>query len=438
MSAVEITVIVLAAGQGTRMKSSLPKVLHEIGGRPMLEHVLETAERVAGGGRIVAVFRPGMEEVAARYERRAAAAYQKEQLGTGDAVKAALAAGIPSSGVVLVLYADTPLVAPETLADMVRRVEAGAWACVAGFVPKDGGQYGRLVVGAGDLLERIVEHKDATDAERALPLCNSGVMALAAERLPALVGALRNDNAKGEYYLTDVVALARGAGGEAAYVRADEEEFLGVNDRIELAAAERVFQQRKRREIMLNGATLIAPETVFFSADTEVGRDVVVEPHVRFGRGVRIGDGARVRAFSDVEGAVLAEGCVVGPYARLRPGAVIGRKAKIGNFVEIKNADVGEGAKINHLSYVGDAEVGPDANVGAGVVTCNYDGERKHRTAIGAGAFVGSNCALVAPLTVGAGAKVGAGSVLTEDVPERSLALARARQTNKEGYYEGE
>jgi len=437
VKATEIAVVILAAGQGTRMRSSMPKVMHAIASRPMFEHVLCAAERLTGGdpSRISAVFRPGMEKVAEKYAARARAVYQDKQLGTGHAVRVAAEAGLPSARVVLVLYADTPLISAQTLQSMADLVQGGAAACVAGFRLENPGAYGRLVAGEGNALTRIVEYKDASEAERAINLCNSGVMALKADGLTERLRALSADNAAGEYYLTDLVGAAADKGEPCAFVDADPEEFVGVNDRLELARAEYLFQQKQRASAMREGATLIAPDTVFFAADTRLGRDVIIEPHVFFGPGVSVADGAHIRAFSSLEGANVESGATVGPYARLRPGARIGKRAKIGNFVEVKNAAVGEGAKVNHLSYIGDATVGAGANIGAGAITCNYDGAKKSRTEIGENAFIGSDVSLVAPVKIGAGARIAAGSVITEDVSDNSLAIARNRQVEKKDYY---
>lgn len=403
----------------------------------MFEHALETAESLAGGGagKITAVFRPGMEPTATVYASRVRAVYQEKQRGTGHALKTAVDAGLPTSRIVLVLYGDTPLVKADTLRAMTQVIENGASVCVAGFRTSCPGAYGRLMAGEGNALERIVEFKDANAEQRAVTLCNSGVMALRSEGLEERLTALTPNNAGGEYYLTDLVALARARGERCAYVEAEAEEFVGVNDRVELAKVEAIFQQSMRERAMRGGATLIAPDTVFFAADTEIGQDVVVEPHVFFGLGVRLGDGVRIKAFSTLEGCAVSSGAVVGPYARLRPGAKIGEGARIGNFVEVKNASVGTGAKINHLSYVGDATVGTGANIGAGAVTCNYDGTKKSRTDIGREAFIGSNAALVAPVRIGARARVAAGSVITDDVSDDSLAIARSRQIEKKDYY---
>ncbi len=431
-----ILAVILAAGEGTRMTSAVPKVLHHVAGRPMLDHVLASA---AGGGAefTAVVIGAGAEAVRAHLAKAAPAAavhVQVERLGTAHAVLAArpsLEARRESH--VIVLYGDTPLVRPETLAAATARLEAGADLVVLGFVAADPSGYGRLVM-EGDALARIVEEKDANASERAVRLCNGGIMAFRAGLLPELLDAVGNDNAKGEYYMTDAVAIARARGLSAAVLTVGEDEVMGINDRVQLAEAEAVWQARARRAAMLAGATLVAPATVTLCHDTRLGRDVVVEPNVVFGPGVTVEDGAVIRAFSHLEGARVAGGATVGPFARLRPGADIGAGAHIGNFVEIKNADIAAGAKVNHLSYIGDASVGAKSNVGAGTITCNYDGVFKHRTTIGAGVFVGSHTTLVAPVTIGDGGYTAAGSVITEDVPADATAFARARQTVKEGH----
>jgi bifunctional UDP-N-acetylglucosamine pyrophosphorylase / glucosamine-1-phosphate N-acetyltransferase len=425
--------VILAAGQGTRMKSALAKPLHAVAGRAMLDWSLDLA-RAAGAERIVAVW--GAHSPAVRERAEGAGALtvlQDPPLGTGHAVRQAEAALAGFEGDVIVLYADTPLIRPETVEAVFAALDEAAVA-VLGFEPDAPGGYGRLIESAPGVLEAIVEAKDASEQQRAVRLCNSGVIACRAEHLWGWLAALTNDNAKGEYYLTDIVAMARVDGLDARVVRADEREVLGVNDRADLAAAEAAFQTRRRAEAMTAGVTLTAPETVFFSHDTQLAADVVIEPHVVFGPGVRVAGGAVIRAFSHLEGADVGPGCEVGPYARLRPGAVLEAGAKVGNFVEVKKSRLGEGAKANHLSYIGDSDVGAKANIGAGTITCNYDGFFKHRTVIGEGAFIGSNTSLVAPVEIGAGAMTGSGSVITGDVPADALGLARARQETKPGW----
>jgi bifunctional UDP-N-acetylglucosamine pyrophosphorylase/glucosamine-1-phosphate N-acetyltransferase len=429
--------IILAAGKGTRMKSALPKVMHRLAGAPLIAHVLRAAQ-VAGIERSAVVVGPGMEEVGAAasvLDPKLQVFVQPVQLGTADAVKAAREALENFKGQVLVLYGDTPLLKPDTLGAVRHALEDGADLVVIGFEAQNPTGYGRLLLDERGRLTAIREEKDASDAERAITLCNSGIMGFrSAETLLGLIGRIGNDNAKGEFYLTDAVALARGDRLDARIIRSGAEEVLGVNSRAELAEAEAQMQLRLRAGVMADGATLIAPETVFLSHDTRIGRDVLIEPHVVIGEGVTIQDGATVRAFSHLEGAHIGPGATVGPFARLRPGARLARNAHIGNFVEIKQAEIDEGAKVNHLTYIGDAHVGARANVGAGTITCNYDGFAKHRTEIGAGAFIGSNTALVAPVKIGEGAYIGAGSVISKEVAPGALALTRAPQEEKPGW----
>lgn len=427
--------IVLAAGQGSRMQSDLPKVLHQVAHAPLLVHALIAGQSLSPDRTVIVAGHGGdaVEAAARDHDPEATVVRQTEQLGTGHAVQQAQAALDGFAGDAIVLYGDTPFIRAETLQAMLDARAAGADVVVLGFEAADPGRYGRLVAD-GDRLERIVEAKDATPDELSIRLCNSGVLAADATTLFALLDQVGNDNASGEYYLTDVIGLARAARLSARVVTCPEAETMGVNTRMDLAAAEATFQTRKRAEAMENGATLTAPETVFFAHDTYLGRDVIVEPNVVFGPGVTVESGATLRAFSHLEGCHVSEGCVIGPYARLRPGAELDRGAKIGNFVEVKNAQVHEGAKINHLTYVGDAEVGARANIGAGTVTCNYDGYFKHRTEIGEDAFIGSSTMLVAPVRVGAGAMTGSGSVITMDVADGALALGRAKQVTREGF----
>ncbi len=431
-----VAVVILAAGQGTRMRSALPKVLHPIGGAPMLHHAMRAAASLAPERLAVVVGHGGAAVGTAAHAMfpEALIREQAEQLGTAHAVARAEPALAGFAGDVFVLYGDTPFVSPDTLTAMRAARAGGADLVALGFDASEPGGYGRMVTGPGDELLRIVEARDASEDERAIRTCNSGILALDAALLFRLLGKVGNDNAKGEYYLTDIVGLARAEGLSARLVRCDEAETMGVNDRVQLAAAEALFQDRARRAAMLAGATLVAPETVFLCFDTVIGRDVTIGPHVVLGPGVEIADGAEIRAFSHLEGCRVGGGATVGPFARLRPGAEIGEGAHIGNFVEIKNALIGPGAKANHLSYVGDASIGAGANLGAGTITCNYDGFAKHRTEIGAGAFIGVNTALIAPVSVGDNAYVGTGSVVTRDVPADALALARAEQTIREGY----
>nr|WP_088307647.1 bifunctional UDP-N-acetylglucosamine diphosphorylase/glucosamine-1-phosphate N-acetyltransferase GlmU [Novosphingobium sp. B 225] len=430
-----IAAIVLAAGKGTRMKSDLHKVLHPIAGRPMLEHLLASVAELEPAQQVVVVG-SGREQLEAALGSRAAFAVQEPQLGTAHAVQQAEGALAGFSGDVLVMYGDVPFVAPATMREMLERLhgEDEPAVVVLGFVPEDALQYGR-VIAVGDRIVKMVEYKDADPDERDCRLCNSGLMAARAADLFALLARVGNDNAQGEYYLPDVVNIALGDGRVCAVVTTeDPDEVAGINSRAELAEAEQRWQQRRRRRAMDDGASLVAPETVWFAWDTRVGRDVLIEPNVVFGPGVSIADRVKVRAFCHLEGATLASGVEVGPYARLRPGAVLEEKAKVGNFVEVKQATLGKGAKANHLSYIGDAEVGAGANIGAGTITCNYDGYFKYKTVIGERAFIGSNSALVAPVKIGADAIVGAGSAVTRDVAPGELRIVRAEQLVKPGW----
>ncbi|MGE5475309.1 MAG: bifunctional UDP-N-acetylglucosamine diphosphorylase/glucosamine-1-phosphate N-acetyltransferase GlmU [Bacteroidales bacterium] len=433
MASSQLAIIVLAAGMGTRMKSDLPKVMHPLAGRPMVQHLMDTVSGL-NPDRVVVVVGPGMDVVADAVAP-AHTVVQTERLGTGHAVMQARAELADFTGDVLVLYGDTPLITRETLERMLeeRRGAKDPAVVVLGFKPVDPGHYGRLVVGA-EGLKAIVEWKDANQDQREIPLCNSGVLAIDGKRLWGLADRITNDNAKGEYYLTDLVALARADGATCSFVLGEEEELLGVNSRVELAAAETIAQARLRQQAMENGATLIDPASVWFAWDTRLGRDVVVWPHVVFGPGVTVGDGVVIKGFCHFEQCRIDDGADIGPYARLRPGAEVGAKAHVGNFVEIKKSVLEEGAKVNHLTYIGDARVGAGANVGAGTITCNYDGFNKSFTDIGPGAFIGSNSSLVAPVKVGAGAIVGAGSVVTRDVSAGALAVTRANQMELSGW----
>jgi bifunctional UDP-N-acetylglucosamine pyrophosphorylase/glucosamine-1-phosphate N-acetyltransferase len=430
-----IAAIILAAGKGTRMQSDLHKVLHPVARRPMLLHLAHSVAAL-GPERTVVVVGAGRQQVeAAVAPLGIATAHQAEQLGTGHAVAQAQAALDGFEGDVLVLYGDVPLVSTATMQRMLDRLHGddAPATVVLGFRPADPGAYGRILTD-GDRIVKMVEFKDATPEERAQTLCNSGLMAARAADLFALLARVGNDNAAGEYYLPDVVMLAAADGRSSAVIETDAAEVAGVNSRAELAGIEAAWQAARRSRAMAQGATLVAPETVWFAHDTQIGRDVVIEPNVVFGPGVQVGDGATIRAFSHLEGAVVGEGAEVGPYARLRPGAVLEPEAKVGNFVEVKNALLGRGAKANHLTYLGDAEIGAGANIGAGTITCNYNGYLKSRTRIGEGAFIGSNSALVAPVTIGAGAIVAAGSVITRDVEPDALAVARGTQEARPGW----
>ena len=428
-------VAILAAGQGTRMRSARPKVLHEIAHAPMLHHAMRAGLALAPE-RLAVVVGHGGEAVGRAAHALAPGArvcLQAERRGTGHAVLAASGALAGFEGDLYVLFADTPFIRPETLARMAAARADGAELVVLGFHAEPPGGYGRLVLGPGDQLERIVEARDATAGELAITACNSGVMAGDCATVLTLLSRCTPDNAQGEIYLTDIVGLAASEGRATRAVFCDPAETLGINDRAQLAAAEAAFQARARAEAMAAGVTFTAPETVFLAHDTQLAPDVTVEPHVVFGPGVRVAEGAIIRAFSHLEGADIGFGAVVGPHARLRPGTRLAEDARIGNFVEVKNAEIGAGAKASHLAYVGDARIGAGANLGAGTITCNYDGVAKHRTEVGEGAFIGVNTALVAPVSVGPGAYVATGTVVTRDVPGDALAIARVEQTNRGG-----
>ena len=429
-------VVILAAGQGTRMRSDTHKVLHPIACKPLLMHLLDSVDRVGAEKRVVVVGKGRDQVERALAGRDVTIAHQAEQKGTAHAVQQAQDALAGYDGAVLILYGDTPFVEPETLKRMLDRLDGdgGPGVVVLASTPDDPLKYGRIILGEGDHIARMVEYKDATEEERAVRLCNSGMMAVRARDLFRWLDRVGNDNAAGEYYLPDVVNIAAGEGRDAVVIEGDPYETAGVNSRAELAHLELDWQRRRREEALQEGATLIDPESVWFAADTRLGRDVTVEPHVVFGPGVQVADGATIKAFSHIEGATIGTKAVIGPFARLRPGAKIGEKAKVGNFVEVKKATLGHGAKANHLSYIGDADVGADANIGAGTITCNYDGFGKYGTVIGEGAFIGSNTALVAPVSVGAGAIVGAGSVITKDVEPDSLAVERSEQKGIAGW----
>ncbi|MBU6269450.1 MAG: bifunctional UDP-N-acetylglucosamine diphosphorylase/glucosamine-1-phosphate N-acetyltransferase GlmU [Sphingomonadales bacterium] len=434
-SAPQLAVVVLAAGKGTRMKSDLHKVLHPIAGRPMVEHLMASAAAL-DPARWVVVAGHGREQLEKALGDRAAIAVQEPQLGTGHAVQQAEAALAGFSGDVLILYGDVPFVRAETMRAMLDRLNAADAPAVVvlGFEPADALQYGRVIASDGRIA-KMVEHKDASAEERACRLCNSGLMAVKSAELFALLARVGNSNAQGEYYLTDIVNIANADGRVCAVVVTDDaDEVAGINSRSELAEAEGRWQTRRRKQAMDDGATLVAPETVWFAWDTVLGRDVTVEQNVVFAPGVSVADGVTIHAFSHLEGASIASGAEIGPYARLRPGAVLMEKAKVGNFVEVKKATLGKGAKANHLSYIGDAEVGAGANIGAGTITCNYDGYFKYKTVIGERAFIGSNSALIAPVRIGADAIVAAGSAVSRDVSDGELRLVRAEQLVKPGW----
>jgi bifunctional UDP-N-acetylglucosamine pyrophosphorylase/glucosamine-1-phosphate N-acetyltransferase len=429
----QVSTIILAAGQGTRMNSDLPKVLHKVAAAPLLHHALATAHSLEPS-RIVVVTGHGGEEVASSataYSEAVDCVLQDPQLGTAHAVAQAAPLLADAEGEAIVLYADTPLIREETLRAMLDARQRHA-VVVLGFHAADPGRYGRLLTQGDDLLA-IREYKDATDQERALTLCNSGVICADVQTLLSLVAAVTNDNAAGEYYLTDIVELARQRGLTAGVVLCDEAETLGVNTRHQLAKAEAAFQTRARTDALENGVTLTAPETVFFALDTHIGRDAIIGPNVIFGPGVTIESGAEIKGFCHLEGCHISRGATVGPFARLRPGAELAEDVHVGNFVEIKNAILDEGVKVGHLTYIGDADIGEHTNIGAGTVTCNYDGVMKHRTVIGKRAFIGSDTMLVAPVTIGDGALTASGSVITEDVPAQAVAIGRARQVTKPG-----
>ncbi|MEO0916312.1 MAG: bifunctional UDP-N-acetylglucosamine diphosphorylase/glucosamine-1-phosphate N-acetyltransferase GlmU [Pseudomonadota bacterium] len=426
--------ILLAAGEGSRMQSETPKVLHKIGGLPLFAHALASASELEGR-QVVVVGRDAkrLADAALAYDPDCLIAEQREQLGTAHAVVQAAEALKGAGGDTLVLYGDTPFIRPDTLTRMQTLRDGGADIVFLGFEAADPARYGRMVT-KGDRLVRIVEFKDADEAERTITLCNSGVVLAETDTLLRLASAVGNDNAAGEFYLTDIPALAAEEGLVTRVATCEEAETLGINTRADLAAAEAVFQQSARAAMLAAGVTLEAPDTVHFSSDTVIGRDAVVEPYVVFGPGVSVESGAHIRAFSHLEGAHVGAHAVVGPYARLRPGAEVSNDARIGNFVEIKNAQIGDGAKVNHLSYVGDADIGARSNIGAGTITCNYDGVFKHRTEVGTDAFIGSNTMLVAPVKVGDDAMTATGAVITMDVPDGDMAVARSRQVNKTGF----
>jgi len=432
----KIAAIVLAAGQGTRMKSDTHKVLHPIAGRPMLHHLLGSVAKLAPVETVVVVG-AGREQIETALARsNAKFAVQAEQLGTGHAVQQAEQALAGFQGDVLILYGDVPLVSDATMARMIERLHGAdaPAAVVLGFRPEDPAAYGRIVADAAGVIARMVEYKDASEEERAIDLCNSGLMAVRAADLFALLARVKNENAAGEYYLPDIVMLAAADGRASAVIETGAWEVAGVNSRAELAAVEGEWQRRRRIQAMADGVTLVAPETVWFAHDTAIERDVTIEPNVFFGPGVTVASGAVIHGFSHIEGAVIGAGAQVGPFARLRPGAVLEEGSKAGNFVEIKNARLGAGAKANHLTYLGDADVGAGANIGAGTITCNYDGYFKHKTVIGERAFIGSNSALIAPVKIGRDAIVAAGSAVSRDVGDGELRMVRAEQLVKPGW----
>ena len=426
--------VILAAGEGTRMKSSLPKVLHKIAGLPLVGHVVNALEN-AGSGQLAVVVGRGAQDVqkfVSTLSPNATFFEQKERLGTAHAALAAREFLAKAFDDVLIVFGDTPLIEAEALTKARNELSNGADIVVMGFYSDTPHGYGRLIVENGKL-QAIIEEKDASDAQRQIKFCNGGLMAVNGKYALSLLEKIENNNAKGEYYLTDIVALGAKAGLDVRAIEIPFDNVIGINNRLELSQAEQIWQQRRRKSMMLDGVTMQAPETVHFSFDTKIATDVEIEPNVVFGPKVDVSSGAVIHSFSHIEGAVIGENASIGPFARLRPGANLGAKSRVGNFCEIKNATIGVEAKVNHLSYIGDAEIGARANIGAGTITCNYDGFNKWQTKIGDDAFIGSNSALIAPITIGEGAYVGSGSVVTDNVPSDALALARARQVNKEG-----
>jgi bifunctional UDP-N-acetylglucosamine pyrophosphorylase/glucosamine-1-phosphate N-acetyltransferase len=427
--------IVLAAGEGTRMRSSLPKVLHPVGGLPMVSHVVRAA-LAAGSSRMAFVVGPNHDAVRQQMLAIAADAHvveQTERLGTGHAVRQAEAAFATAAGNVVVLYGDTPFVSADTIQTVAARLDAGAEVVVVGFEPDDPTGYGRLLT-EGDRLMAIREHRDASAAERLVGLCNSGIMGFRADTLRKVIGRIGNSNAKGEYYLTDAVELANADGRKVEFTVVPEREVMGLDDRSKLARAEGLFQESQREAFMKAGVTLKDPASVYFSWDTEIGQDVTIFPNVVFGPGVKIADGVEIRAFCDIEDVVIGEGASIGPFARIRGGATLGANVHLGNFVEVKKSILHDGVKAGHLAYLGDAEIGAATNIGAGTITANYDGVNKSKTIIGERAFIGTNSSLVAPVRIGDGAYVATGSVVTKDVEAEALAIGRVRQENKPGY----
>ena len=427
--------IILAAGQGTRMNSRHPKVMHKIAGLPMIGHVLGAVEK-AKCNRVAVVVGPDMDELSSYVKscnESAGIHLQEERLGTGHAVLAARKDLANNPDKVVVLYGDTPFVKPSTITAMLDVLDEGADVVVLGFEPETPGRYGRLVL-KNDQVVAIREAKDASPAELGITLCNAGIMAFSGRNGLSLLDEIDNKNVQKEFYLTDLPEIATRRGLSVRSILADEQDVMGINSRIELANAESIFQSRYRKKVMQNGVTLQAPDTVYFSHDTQISSDVTIEPHVYFGPDVTVHSNAVIRAFSHIEGALISEFAVIGPYARLRPGTNIGEHAKVGNFSEIKKSKIGAGAKVNHLSYIGDADIGAGANIGAGTITCNYDGFGKFKTRIGKNAFIGSNTSLVAPVLIGEGAYVGSGSVITKDIPQDALAVARGKQSNIKGW----
>lgn len=425
MSKKDLAVIILAAGKGTRMKSSLPKVLHKICNKPMVNHVID-ASKALNPNKIISVINSDMQEISDNLKDISEIAIQTEQLGTAHAVKPAIDKLKGFEGNIIILYADTPLIKSETLSQMIGKLDESS-LCVLGFTPEDPAEYGRLITNENDYLQEIVEFKDANEDQRMVGLCNSGVIAITSDSLFKLIDKIDNNNAKGEYYLTDLVDLVNQDNNKCSYILADENEVLGVNNRKQLSDAEYLAQSRLREQAMLSGATLLDPETVYFSHDTKIGQDVTIEPNVFFGLGVVIADNVHIKANSHIEGTKIAQNCIIGPFARLRPNTNLQENVKIGNFVEVKKSDIGKASKVNHLSYIGDSSLGQNVNVGAGTITCNYDGKNKFKTQIQDNAFIGSNTALVAPVTIGENSLIGAGSTITKDIENNMLAVTRAK-----------
>jgi bifunctional UDP-N-acetylglucosamine pyrophosphorylase/glucosamine-1-phosphate N-acetyltransferase len=430
----DFAAVILAAGKGTRMKSSLHKVLHPIAGRPMLMHLLDSFAQLELKRTVVVVGDKREQLDAALVDRDVSTTLQDPQLGTAHAALQARDALDGFSGNILVCFGDCPMVKAETVRKLAAALEVGAKVAVLGFRPDDPLQYGRIIADEGGAVSKMVEFKDATEAERACDLCNSGLIVAHSDDMWPLLDAVGNDNAQGEYYLPDVATNAIARGDKVVVVETDANEVAGINSRAELAAAEAQWQAEQREHWMAEGVTLRAPETVFFSYDTELAADVTIDPNVVFGPDVTVASGAHIKSFSHIEGATIGEGAQVGPYARLRPGAVMEKDSFVGNFVEIKKATLGEGAKASHLTYLGDAEVGAGANIGAGTITCNYDGYFKYKTVIGERAFIGSNSALIAPVTIGPDAIIAAGSAVSRDVGAGDLRMVRAEQVVKPGW----
>ena len=429
-------VIILSAGMGTRMQSDLPKVLHNVACEPLLIHSMRTASQI-GAHKTIVVTGHGAKDVAkvaTSFDPSAEIVNQSEQFGTAHAVDQTRKALLNFDGEVFVLYGDTPFIEPSTLLRMSKERNDGAKVVVLGFNTKRKNSYGRLIISPDGSLEEIVEYKDANTDQRKISFCNSGVICTDSKLLFNLIAEVENNNVNNEFYLTDIVKLAKNKNLKCAAVECAENEAMGINSKVELANAETYFQTRKRIEMMLNGVTLIAPETVWFASDTVVGRDTIIEQNVIFGPEATVESHALIKSFSHIEGAHVSKGAIVGPFARLRPGAELANNSKVGNFCEVKKSQVGEGAKINHLSYIGDTKIGDNANIGAGTITCNYDGVSKHFTEIGESAFIGSNNSLVAPVRVGDKAMTASGSVITKDVPNGDLGIARAPQDNKKGF----